>query len=64
VEYWPSPQQFVGDVTYVTGVDRTEYQDGRANNFSVGIDYVVAGDSPRTLELAATRFAGIPLSFD
>ena len=51
-------------MTYVTGVDRTEYQDGRANNFSVGIDYVVAGDSPRTLELAATRFAGIPLSFD
>ncbi len=37
--------------TYMTGVDRTEYQDGQAHNFSVGLEYVVAADSARTLDV-------------
>ena len=37
--------------TYVTGVDRTEYQDGRARNLSFGIDYLVTNDSARTLHV-------------
>jgi len=41
--------------TYVSGVDRTEYQDGRARNFNFGIDYFVIGDSARM-----TSFPGWP----
>ena len=37
--------------TYVSGVDRTEYQDGNAHNFTFGIDYLVTDDSARTLHL-------------
>jgi hypothetical protein len=37
--------------TYVSGVDRTEYQDGKARNFSVSLDYLVTDDSARTLRL-------------
>lgn len=37
--------------TYVTGLDRTEYQDGKARNLSVAIDYLVADDSARTVGL-------------
>jgi hypothetical protein len=36
---------------YVSGVDRTEYQDGRARNLSFGIDYLVTSDSARTLHV-------------
>lgn len=35
--------------SYTTGVDRTEYQDGRAHQFNVGVDYLVADDTARTL---------------
>ncbi len=37
--------------SYVTGVDRTEYQDGDANHFAVGVDYLVTEDSARSLRL-------------
>jgi hypothetical protein len=37
--------------TYVSGVDRTEYQDGHARNFSVGLDYLVTNDTARTLHV-------------
>jgi cell surface protein SprA len=37
--------------TYVSGVDRTEYQDGNAHNFTIGVDYLVTDDSARTLHL-------------
>jgi hypothetical protein len=37
--------------SYVTGVDRTEYQDGNANNFTVAADYLVTNDSARSLHL-------------
>jgi hypothetical protein len=44
---------------YVSGIDRTEYQDGRARNFSVGLDYLIAGDSARLFE-----FRGRPLRWN
>ena len=37
--------------SYSTGVDRTEYQDGDANNFTFGLDYLVTDDSARSLRL-------------
>ena len=37
--------------TYVSGVDRTEYQDGRAHNFSFGVDYLVTSDTARTVHV-------------
>jgi hypothetical protein len=37
--------------TYVSGVDRTEYQDGRARNFAFGIDYLLTSDSARTVHV-------------
>jgi cell surface protein SprA len=37
--------------SYVTGVDRTEYQDGKAHNLSVSLDYLVTDDSARTVQL-------------
>ncbi|MGE5730399.1 MAG: hypothetical protein ACM37U_00565, partial [Gemmatimonas sp.] len=37
--------------SYVTGVDRTEFQDGNSHNFSFAIDYLVTDDSARTLHL-------------
>ena len=37
--------------SYVSGVDRTEYQDGRAHNFNVTVDYLVTDDSARTIHL-------------
>ena len=35
----------------MTGVDRTEYQDGNARNFSFALDYLVADDSARAFVL-------------
>ena len=37
--------------TYVTGVDRTEFQDGNARNFPFAIDYLVTDDTARTARL-------------
>jgi len=37
--------------TYVTGVDRTEFQDGNSHNFTVAVDYLVTDDSARILRL-------------
>ena len=37
--------------TYVTGIDRTEFQDGNAHSFTVGIDYLVTDDTARTARL-------------
>ncbi|HXD48525.1 MAG TPA: cell surface protein SprA [Gemmatimonadaceae bacterium] len=37
--------------SYVTGVDRTEFQDGNAHNFNLSLDYLLASDSARTLTL-------------
>lgn len=37
--------------SYVSGVDRTEFQDGNASNFSVAVDYLVTPDSARTADL-------------
>jgi hypothetical protein len=37
--------------SYVTGIDRTEYQDGNANHLTVGLDYLVTEDSARSLRL-------------
>jgi hypothetical protein len=37
--------------TYVTGVDRTEFQDGNAHNFTFGLDYLVTDDTARTARL-------------
>ena len=37
--------------SYVTGIDRTEYQDGNARNFSFALDYLVADDSSRAFVL-------------
>jgi hypothetical protein len=39
------------NTSYTTGVDRTEFQDGNQNTLSVGLDYLVAGSSPRTTTL-------------
>jgi hypothetical protein len=39
--------------TYVTGVDRTEFQDGHANNLSASLDYLITPDSARTARLPA-----------
>jgi cell surface protein SprA len=44
--------------SYVSGVDRTEYQDGNAHNFTVALDYLVTDDSARTLHLP-TWFDGV-----
>jgi cell surface protein SprA len=37
--------------SYTTGVDRTEYQDGASHNFTADLDYLIIGDSARTLRL-------------
>ncbi len=37
--------------TYVSGVDRTEYQDGNAHNFTANVDYLLTSDTARTLHL-------------
>jgi hypothetical protein len=37
--------------TYVSGIDRTEYQDGNAHSLSVTVDYLVTPDSSRTVGL-------------
>ncbi|HEY4217100.1 MAG TPA: cell surface protein SprA [Gemmatimonadaceae bacterium] len=37
--------------TYTKGVDRTEYQDGNARNFTGDIDYLMTSDTARTLHL-------------
>jgi hypothetical protein len=37
--------------SYVTGVDRTEYQDGNARNFTATVDYLVVSDSARAVGL-------------
>jgi hypothetical protein len=37
--------------SYVTGVDRTEFQDGNSHNFTLAVDYLVTDDSARTLHL-------------
>jgi hypothetical protein len=37
--------------SYVTGVDRTEFQDGSSHTFTLGLDYLVTDDSARTLPL-------------
>lgn len=37
--------------TYVTGVDRTEFQDGNAHNFTFALDYLVTPDTARTAGL-------------
>ncbi|HVX40029.1 MAG TPA: cell surface protein SprA, partial [Gemmatimonadaceae bacterium] len=37
--------------TYVTGVDRTEFQDGNSHNLTVALDYLVTDDSARTATL-------------
>ncbi|HEY4129598.1 MAG TPA: cell surface protein SprA, partial [Gemmatimonadaceae bacterium] len=34
--------------TYVTGIDRTEFQDGSSRNLTVAVDYTVTDDSART----------------
>jgi cell surface protein SprA len=39
--------------TYTSGVDRTEYQDGKAHNFTGDIDYLMTSDSARTVHLPA-----------
>jgi hypothetical protein len=39
--------------TYVTGVDRTEFQDGNARNFSASLDYLVTPDSAHTARIPA-----------
>jgi hypothetical protein len=37
--------------SYVTGVDRTEFQDGNSHDFTFALDYLVTDDSARTLHL-------------
>lgn len=37
--------------SYVTGIDRTEFQDGNSRNFTVALDYLVTDDSARTARL-------------
>ena len=37
--------------SYVTGVDRTEFQDGNSHNFTFAVDYLVTDDSARTVHL-------------
>jgi cell surface protein SprA len=37
--------------SYVSGVDRTEYQDGDASHFAIGLDYLVTEDSARSLHM-------------
>ncbi|MEP6491471.1 MAG: cell surface protein SprA [bacterium] len=37
--------------SYSTGIDRTEYQNGDANNFTFGLDYLVTDDSARALHV-------------
>jgi len=39
--------------TYVSGVDRTEFQDGNSHNLTVALDYLVTDDSARTARLPA-----------
>ncbi|HTI63654.1 MAG TPA: cell surface protein SprA [Gemmatimonadaceae bacterium] len=37
--------------TYVTGIDRTEFQNGNAHNFTFALDYLVTDDTARTARL-------------
>ena len=37
--------------TYVTGIDRTEFQDGKARNFSFSLDYLITDDTAHTFGL-------------
>ncbi len=37
--------------SYVTGVDRTEFQDGATHTFALSLDYLLTSDSARTLGL-------------
>ena len=37
--------------SYATNTDRTDYQDGGSHTFTAGLDYLVTGDSARTLHL-------------
>jgi hypothetical protein len=37
--------------TYTSGVDRTEYQDGKTRNFSVTLDYLVVNDTGRVVNV-------------
>jgi hypothetical protein len=37
--------------TYVSGVDRTEFQDGNAKNLSVSLDYLITADSARIIQV-------------
>ena len=56
--------------SYVSGVDRTEYQDGNARNFSFALDYLVADDSASIascasrLEQRRARRQSVPLESD
>jgi len=42
--------------SYLTGIDRTEYQDGNSHTLNVSLDYAVTSDSARTV--------GLPSPFD
>src|SRR5262249_11250553 len=47
--------------TYTSGVDRTEYQDGKTRNLSVTLDYFVVNDTGRVVQvpLLSGLFGGL-----
>ncbi|HVE36109.1 MAG TPA: cell surface protein SprA [Gemmatimonadaceae bacterium] len=49
--------------TYVSGVDRTEFQDGKAHNFSFSLDYLVTDDTAHTLGLESWKLRWNPTQF-
>ncbi|HEY9227037.1 MAG TPA: cell surface protein SprA, partial [Gemmatimonadaceae bacterium] len=45
--------------TYVSGIDRTEYQDGKSRNLNLSLDYVVTQDSARVVALPGLTAAAL-----
>lgn len=52
------------NATYVTGVDRTEFQDGNAHNLGVSLDYLVTPDSGHTLQIPLIGLGATPLRWN
>ena len=46
--------------TYVSGIDRTEFQDGKAHNFSASLDYLVTDDTAHTFGLESWKLRWNP----
>ncbi len=49
--------------TYTSGIDRTEFQDGKAHNFAFSLDYLLTNDTAHTLGLDAWKLRWNPTQF-